>query len=337
MSAVWFWLIAVMLTVYSILDGFDLGVGALHLFVARTDEERRSTLNAIGPVWNGNEVWLLAAGGMLVVSFPRVYAAGFSGFYLALILVLWCLIARGVAIEFRSQFASPLWRSFWDTIFWIGSLLLCLLLGVALGNVLRGLPIDETGYFNGSLALLLNPYSLVIGVLSVAVLLWHGANYLALKTEGGIELRARRTAGALYWVVLLMTVIATGATFLVRRDLPAGWSRHPYLFLLPAIAVLALVLGGMARVGDRERTAFRASALLIAGLLGSAAATAYPTLLRSTINPAFSLDIHNAAAAPHGLMTAFLANMVGLVAVVIYVSYAYRIFRGKVRKAGHGY
>jgi cytochrome d ubiquinol oxidase subunit II len=336
-SAIWFWVIAGMLTTYSILDGFDLGVGALHLFLARNDEERRTSLNAIGPVWNGNEVWLLAAGGMLVASFPRVYAAGFSGFYLALFLVLWCLIARGVAIEFRSQFAHPLWRSFWDAIFWIGSLLLCLLLGVALGNVVRGLPIDESGSFTGSLALILNPYSLLVGVLSVAVLLWHGANYLALKTEGALDLRARRAAAWLYWVVLAMTVIDTVATFLVRVDLAANLNQHPYLYLLPTLAIAALIGGAVARTGDRERMAFRSSALLIAGLLGSAAATVFPVLLRSTIDPAFSLDIHNSAAAPHGLMTALLANVTGLVAVAVYISYAYRTFRGKVQKTGHGY
>lgn len=164
MSIVWFWTLAAMLTTYAVLDGYDLGVGAIHLWVARSNPERRVSLNAIGPVWNGNEVWLIASGGMMVVAFPRLYAAAFSGFYLALIVVLWLLILRGVAIEFRGQIGHELWSGFWDATFWIASLLLALLLGVALGNVVRGLPVGADGYFNGSFALLLNPYALLTGV-----------------------------------------------------------------------------------------------------------------------------------------------------------------------------
>src|SRR5579885_3703372 len=174
MNITWFWVLGAMLTAYAVLDGYDLGVGAVSLWIAKGDDQRRMALNAIGPVWNGNEVWLLAAGGMMVVSFPRVYAAGFSGFYLALMVVLWLLILRGVSIEFRSQVDHELWRAFWDVGFCVGSLLISLLLGVALGNVLRGLPIRPVGYFQGPFTLLLNPYSILTGFLSLVILAWHG-------------------------------------------------------------------------------------------------------------------------------------------------------------------
>lgn len=191
MNIVWFWTLALMLTAYAVLDGYDLGAGALHLWLARGNQERRILLNAIGPVWNGNEVWLIAAGGMMVVSFPKVYAAGFSGFYLALMVVLWLLILRGVSIEFRSQIDHELWRAFWDVGFCVGSLLISLLLGVALGNVLRGLPIRPDGYFQGTFTLLLNPYSILTGFLSLVILAWHGCNYLRVKTEGALLEKAR--------------------------------------------------------------------------------------------------------------------------------------------------
>ncbi|MCL5670332.1 MAG: cytochrome d ubiquinol oxidase subunit II, partial [Acidobacteria bacterium] len=194
MNVAWFWALSAMLTAYAVLDGYDLGVGMLSLWVARGEDQRRMAVNSIGPVWNGNEVWLLAAGGMLVVSFPRVYASGFSGFYLALMVLLWLLILRGISIEFRNQVADPLWKSLWDAGFSVSSLLVALLLGVALGNVIQGLPIGPNGYFQGSFALLLNPYSLLTGLLSVAVLAWHGANYLRekIKSSDAPDHKSRR-------------------------------------------------------------------------------------------------------------------------------------------------
>src|SRR5487761_28309 len=185
MNIIWFWVLSGMLTAYALLDGYDLGVGALHLWISRADEERRAALNAIGPVWNGNEVWLIAAGGMLAVSFPRVYAAGFSGFYLALMLLLWLLILRGISIEFRSQVDHPLWRDFWDAGFSLGSLLVAFLLGVALGNILRGLPLGPDGYFQGTFALLLNPTH-CSPAFSLASL-WHGTE----RTIFGSRRKAR--------------------------------------------------------------------------------------------------------------------------------------------------
>ncbi len=337
MNVVWFWVLGAMLTAYSILDGYDLGVGTLHLWIARTNQERRVTLNSIGPVWNGNEVWLLAAGGMLVVSFPRVYAAGFSGFYLALMIVLWLLILRGVSIEFRHQIDDPLWRALWDTGFWLGSLLISLLLGVALGNVVRGIPIDHDGSFQGTFTLMLNPYSLLIGVLSLVVLAWHGCNYLRVKTEGEVLERAEKFSRLLGRVVLVLVVLATIATFKVRKDSASNFLAHPVAFVLPALALAGLVSSFLCRSRQRARGAFWSSVALIAGLLTSAAMTVFPNLLTSTLNPAYSLTVYNAASSPLSLKAAFVANIFGMIGVLVYSSYVHRTFSGKVQVRDHGY
>ena len=331
MNTLWYWALAAMLTAYAILDGYDLGVGVLHLWVAHDDRERRIVLNAIGPVWNGNEVWLVAAGGMMVVSFPRVYASGFSGFYLALMIVLWLLILRGVSIEFRSQLDNPLWRGLWDAGLWLGSFLLALLLGVALGNVIRGLPIGSDGYFRGTLALLLNPYSLLTGVLSAVVLAWHGANYLRVKTEGTLLERAERWSWTLGWIALALIALTTVATFWARDGVLDNFRARPLAFIFPLLVILALAGSFLCRPKERAQGAFRASSLVIAGLLGSAAVTVYPNLLTSTLDRTYSLTIYNAASSERALRASFIANLVGMIGVVIYSIYVHRIFRGKVR------
>ncbi len=337
MNVVWFWVLGGMLTAYAVLDGYDLGVGSLHLWLARTNDERRTALAAIGPVWNGNEVWLIAAGGMMVVSFPRLYAAAFSGFYLALMVVLWVLILRGVAIEFRSQIDDPLWRSLWDAGFWFGSALLALLLGVALGNVLRGLPVGADGYFQGTFALLLNPYSLLTGLLSLTVLAWHGANYLRLKTEGSLQKRAQAWSRRLWWAVAALIVISTAATFFVSPMLRANFRAYPWASVFPSLTMAGLVAGFLCRRADRDRGAFRSSTLAILGLMGSAASSVYPNLLTSTRNPAYSLTIYNAASSPHALRTSLIANLVGMIGVIAYSVYVHRTFQGKVQLKKHGY
>lgn len=337
LNVVWFWVLGGMLIVYSLLDGYDLGVGAMYLWVARADDERRTALNAIGPVWNGNEVWLLAAGGMLVVSFPKVYASAFSGFYLALMLVLWFLILRGVSIEFRSKLESPLWRSLFDAGFWLGSFALALLLGVALGNVLRGLPVAEDGTFQGTFALMLNPYALLTGLASLATLAWHGANYLRLKTEGALQQRAQAWAGGLYFLVLVLLALATMATFWVSPTVAENYRTYPEAWAFPLLALLGLTWGYRSRQSGRERWAFRGSILTIAGLLGAAAMTVYPNLLYSTLKSDYSLTIFNAASSQHSLRAALLANSAGMIGVIIYTTYVHRTFSGKVQMGDHGY
>ncbi|MEJ2007267.1 MAG: cytochrome d ubiquinol oxidase subunit II [Acidobacteriota bacterium] len=336
MNITWFWVLSLMLTAYAVLDGYDLGVGSLSLWIAKGDDERRIALNSIGPVWNGNEVWLLAAGGMMVVSFPRVYASGFSGFYLALMLVLWLLILRGVSIEFRSQVKDPLWRALWDAGFWVGSLLLALLLGVALGNVVRGLPIGADGYFQGTFALMLNPYALLTGILSVVLLAWHGANYLRTKTEGALFERAVKWSRALWLAVVVMFIVVTVATFMTLSGTPHNFQLHPICWAAPFIIVAGLVWGFLSRAEDRNSGAFRSSTLVIVGLMVTAALTVFPNLLPSTLNPSYSLNIYNAASSPHALRVSLIANAFGMIAVIVYSTYVHRVFHGKVRlEEGH--
>lgn len=336
MNAIWFWVLAAMLTVYAILDGYDLGVGALYVGVARTEEQRRIALSAIGPVWNGNEVWLIAAGGMMLVSFPRVYASAFSGFYLALMVALWLLILRGVSIEFRSQIDDQLWRSLWDSGFWSGSLLLSLLLGVALGNVLRGLPVGADGYFRGNFAVMLNPYSLLTGILSLVILAWHGTNYLRVKTEGSLQQRAEAWSSRLWWPAVGLIIFTTAATFEVRPMLMSNFRLHPWAWGFPLLVAGSLATGFLCRRANRDQGAYRSSTCVIGGLMGSAAASVYPNLLTSTLDPAYSLTIYNAASSSAALRASLIANLVGMIAVSLYTFYVHRTFRGKIKLSDHG-
>ncbi|HXR97634.1 MAG TPA: cytochrome d ubiquinol oxidase subunit II [Terriglobales bacterium] len=333
MSGVWFWTLAGMLAIYAALDGYDLGVGSLHLWVGRSDHERRVQLNAIGPVWNANEVWLLAAGGMMVVAFPRLYAAAFSGFYLALIVVLWLLILRGIAIEFRGQIAHPLWSAFWDAAFCVASLLLALLLGVALGNVVRGVPIASDGYFLGSFTIMLNPYAMLTGLLSVVILGWHGLNLIRTKAEGAHGERARRWSSGFWWAALALAGAATVATLNLRGNMIAHFNAHPAAWIFPLLALTGFAVSRRATEGR----SFAGSTMVILGLLGAAAMTLYPVLLPSTLSPDYSLTITNSASGSHGLLVAWLANISALCAVAAYSTYVHRAFRGKVRLGPHSY
>jgi cytochrome bd ubiquinol oxidase subunit II len=335
-NTLWFLVLAAMLIGYAVLDGFDLGVGILHLGVARREEERETAINAIGPVWNGNEVWLVAAGGAMVAAFPHLYATAFSGFYLALMIVLWLLILRGVSIELRHQVDNPLWRDAWDVTFSLSSALLAALFGVAVGNVLRGVPLDAGGSFRGSFALLLNPFSLLCGALSVAALALHGASYLAMKTEGDLQRRARRAVRPL-WVAatgLLAAVVA--ASFVVRPDFTVNFARWPALGVLPACAVCSTALVAWFRRQERDTASFLASGTLIATVLASAAAGLYPRLLPGLPgSPAPAIDIYSAASSPRSMTVALAVYLAGMAIVAVYSIGVYRVWRGKVRGGYH--
>jgi len=331
-STLWFWTLAAMLAVYAVLDGYDLGVGALHLGLARTPTERSVHFQAIGPVWNGNEVWLIAAGGMIFAAFPRLYAAAFSGFYLALMVVLWLFILRGVAIEFRHQISHPLWSEFWDAVFALASLLLALLLGVALGNLVRGLPVGPDGYFQGSFALLLNPYAMLVGLLSLVVLAWHGAEFIRGKSAGAHAERARRFARILAWVAAGLGLAATAATLRLRPAVLENFERHPLALLLPAAALAGWLVAWRAPA----RRGFAGSSLVILGLIGAAAATLYPDLLPSSLDPHYSLTVHNAAAGAYALRAAWIANIFAVSLVAVYSIHIHARFRGPA-VGGQGY
>src|SRR5262245_606374 len=227
METLWFVIVSGMLAVYVVLDGFDFGVGILHRLVAHTDDERRTALAAIGPVWDGNEVWLIAAGGVLFMAFPKVYSASFSGFYLALMIVLWLLILRGVAIESRSHQPNPLWREFWDTVFSLASTLLAIVLGTSLGNLIRGVPVDQSGFFAmplftdfrpGSEPGIFDWYTLLVGLFSLCILAGHGALYLAWKTTGPVHVRSQAWARRAWLTVLPLWLVVTLATVWIRPD-----------------------------------------------------------------------------------------------------------------------
>ncbi|HEX6975466.1 MAG TPA: cytochrome d ubiquinol oxidase subunit II [Vicinamibacterales bacterium] len=335
-NSTWFVLLAFTLAGYAVLDGFDLGVGTLHLVLGRTTRERTTLIDTIGPVWNGNEVWLLAAGGSMVVAFPTLYAASFSGFYLALMLVLWLLLLRGLGIEFRHQVDHDMWKHAWDVAFSVASALLALLFGVAVGNVLRGLPLDANGEFQGTFTLMLNPFAVLGGLLSVATLSLHGANWIALKTEGDLQSRARAFARVLWWPAMALLAALVAASFVVRPDFTRNFAAHPALAIVPSLVIVAAAAMYRFRVQADDLRAFVAGGVFVASILASAAAGLYPYLLPSRPgSPHPGLDIYNAASPEGSLRIALGIYLFGLALVGIYLVNIYRVWRGKVREVYH--
>jgi cytochrome d ubiquinol oxidase subunit II len=328
LNTAWFVLLALTLSVYAVLDGFDLGLGTIHLLLGRTREERKRVIDTIGPVWNGNEVWLIAAGGSMIVAFPNLYAASFSGFYLALMLVLWLLLLRGLGIEFRHQIHHPMWEDAWDVIFAGASALLALLFGVALANVLRGVPFDANGEFRGTFALLLNPFAMLGGLLSVATLAMHGACWAAVKTDGDVQQRARRFASILWVPSVALLIAMVGSSFAVRPDFTRNFAAHPTLLLAPILVLAALAVNRISVARRMDRRAFVASSTYIAGVLASVAAGLYPVLLPAT-GGGTALDIYNAAAPVHSMRIALMMYLTGLAIVSAYLVTGYRVWKGK--------
>lgn len=348
MEMLWFWLCSVMVAIYVVMDGFDFGAGLLHRWIAKTDDERRTVLAAIGPWWDGNEVWLLAGGGALFTAFPKVLASGFSGFYMAMFLVVWTLILRGISIEFRSHVGNPLWRSFWDTVFAVASTTMPILLGAALGNVIRGVPVDGTGYFNIPLFThwgtsnpvgILDWYTVFIGVFALVTLAAHGANFLAWKTEGPVHDRAVALQKPLWAVVVVVWVLATFATVKVNPGLFQGFAKAPlaWLFFVVYLGGLGAVFFGILK--QRELLAFIGGGAFILGLLATTAASVFPVMLGSSLNPEWSLTAYNATVAKHGLKVGLGWWLLGFPIAIGYFVFLFRIHRGKVKPAkdGEGY
>ncbi|TAM62398.1 cytochrome d ubiquinol oxidase subunit II [bacterium] len=326
MSVVAFLLLATMITAYVLLDGYDLGVAAIVPLVARTDSQRAAAMSSIGPFWNGNEVWLIAAGGALFALFPAAYAVSFSGFYLPFTIVLWLFMFRGIAMEVRNHFSGQVWHDFWDFAFSASSTLLILLLGITLGNLLRGLPLSPQGYFLGTFAYLLNPYALLVGLLAIGVLAQHGAAFLVLRVEGPPALRARALLRVLWWVVLALYAIVTVATGLER----GFFTRAPALTaVLPLLSLATFFWLRTAGRAGREQTAFAASCALLTTLLAAAAATLFPYLLPSFPARHGGLSIYDASPSATALATALTATIAGLIIVVAYTLMAARRMAGK--------
>jgi cytochrome d ubiquinol oxidase subunit II len=340
MQTVWFCLVAIMIAMYVVLDGFDLGAGAIHLWVARGDGERQQVIRSIGPVWDGNEVWLLAGGGTLYFAFPVLYASGFSGFYLPLMIVLWLLILRGIAVEFRGHLTGHVWLRFWDVVFSLASLLLAVFYGAALGNVVRGVPLNEQGYFFEALwtnfrlgpnAGILDWYTIIVGVAALVTLTLHGALWLALKTDGPVHDRSIRLARATWWIAVATTIELTAVTFKVQPAVPASLAAHPWGYIFPALALSGLAAMPWFMRKRDELKSFLASCAYIVGMLTSVVFGLYPLVLPASTNPVYSLTIGNASAGEYGLRVGLAWWIVGMVLVACYSIYVYRSFAGKVR------
>ncbi len=340
METLWFYIVAVMIAVYVVLDGFDLGAGVLHLVVARNDKERRTILQSIGPVWDGNEVWLLAGGGALVLAFPKLYASAFSGFYLPLMMVLWLLIFRAISIEFRSHVDSTVWRPFWDVAFSLSSLLLTIFLGAALGNVVRGVPLAADGFFftplwtsftiSGDELGILDWYTVTVGVTSFLALTYHGAMWVILKTDGEVRDRTRRIAGRIWPILLLFVALVTVLTFRIQPHVPERMNANPLSYLFPALALAGIVASRTFTGRGKELPAFLGSAAFLALMLVSVVFGLYPMVLPAAGDMAASLTIQNASGPPYAMWVALFWWIPGMILVSIYTTYVYRQMRGKV-------
>jgi len=343
----WFWLVAIMITGYVVLDGFDLGSGVIHLFVAKTDQERRTVLRTVGPVWDGNEVWLVASGGTLYFAFPLLYASGFSGFYLPLMIVLWLLILRGVGIELRTHLDSPVWRGFFDGCFALSSILLTVFFGAALGNVIRGVPLKGDGYFFlplwtnwnvGAQPGVLDWYTVIAGVVALVALTIHGAHYVAMKTSGNVNARSRTIAARLWPVLILITIVSLLATLSIHPGLLDNYKRFPVLYIIPVAVVAALFAMFSFRRKNNDTGAFLSSGAYLVFMLVGAAVAVYPNLLVSTTDQALNITIYNAHTGWYSLRIGLVVWGIGMTLAVGYFVFVYRMFKGKVsNEPGGGY
>jgi cytochrome d ubiquinol oxidase subunit II len=348
MVEIWFGIVALTITLYVLLDGYDLGAGALHLLVARNDPERRQVFASIGPYWDGNEVWLIATGGLTYVAFPQVLASGLSGFYLAMMMVLWTLILRGLSLEFRSHLEAPLWRQAGDVVFSVASTALIIVLGAAIGNLVRGMPIDRDGWFaltlftdfgtSGAIGIL-DWYTVLVGVFTLAALSAHGAAYLAYKTSGPVQERARRFGRTLALLVVVLFGAVTVATAFVTPGFLGAVPSRPAAWIAALVAAAGLVLLNLGLRTGRDGRAFLGSALFLGGLLAATAAAMYPVLLRARPDPSLSLTAPGTASAESSLRIAFGWWSFAFPLAVAYFVVVWRLHRGKVQvpAGGEGY
>jgi cytochrome d ubiquinol oxidase subunit II len=337
LNTIWFILVGVLLTGYAILDGFDLGVGALHL-LTRTDHDRRIMINSIGPVWDGNEVWLVTGGGALFAAFPEAYASAFSGFYLAMMLLLVGLIFRAVAIEFRSKRPSPGWRQFWDVSFSVSSILSALLIGVALGNVALGVPLDGNHEYTGTFFSLLHPYALLVGITTVSLFMMHGAIYVVMKTEGRLHDMIRSWINRTIVFFIICYILTTLATILWNSHLLDNLKAFPALFAIPVLNALAVANIPREIHHGRDFRAFLSSCASMVALLALFGVGMYPNLMLSSTGIAeSSLTIYNAASSEKTHTIMLIIALLGMPIVIAYTVSIYWIFRGKVKLDASSY
>ncbi|WP_420237897.1 cytochrome d ubiquinol oxidase subunit II [Telmatobacter bradus] len=338
MGFFWFWLVAVMIVGYVVLDGFDLGVGVLHLFLTRTETEKRTALASIGPVWDGNEVWLLAGGGTLYFAFPLLYASAFSGFYLPLMIVLWLLILRGITLELRNHLDLGVWSSLLDGVFGLASTLLTIFYGAALANVVRGVPLNPDGYFflplwtnwlPGVHPGILDWYTVIGGLVALIALTLHGALWLSLKASGDLEVRARKIVSPLWVALLLITIVSLFATIAVRPQSLNNYFNYPVSFAIPVGVVATLALIFFFNKKGSPLAAFLSSAFYLFFMLAGACWSLYPTLLPATTGAQYDITLNRAISGPYTLAVGFVWWVVGMALAISYHVFVYSRFRGK--------
>ena len=346
MGFIWFWLVAVMIVAYVVLDGFDLGVGVLHLFLVRNEAERRAALASIGPVWDGNEVWLLAGGGTLYFAFPLLYASAFSGFYLPLMIVLWLLVLRGVSLELRNHIDVGVWRSLLDGVFGLASALLTTFYGAALANVLRGVPLNPDGYFflplwtnwrPGIYPGILDWYTVIGGLVALVALTLHGALWLALKTSGELEQRARKVVTPLWLLLAALTVVSLIATIAVRSASLDNYFHYPVTFVVPTGVVASLAAIWLWNRKGQALKAFLASCFYLFFMLAGACWGLYPVLLPATTGAANDVTLDRALSGPHTLAVGLVWWLFGMALAVAYVVFVYSRFKGKADAQAGGH
>ena len=346
METLWFILVAATITAYVVLDGFDLGAGAIYFLAGRSNEDRRRILRAIGPVWDGNEVWLVAAAGTLYFAFPLLYASSFSGFYLPLMMVLWLLMMRGIGIELRGHVENPVWVGFFDFIFCVSSALLAIFFGAALGNVVRGVPLGADGYFFeplwtnfrvGARTGILDWYTILTGIIAFVTLTAHGALYIAVKTENELNQRVRAIALRAWPLQFVLTIVGLIATCYVGPRLLDNYKQHAAGYLIPLEVFGSLAIMVYAIRKGQDKIAFIGSTLYIMGMLMGAAFALYPVVLPASTDPAYNLTIYNTAAARHGLRVGLAWWSIAMILALGYFTFLFRMFRGKVRLEDEGY
>jgi cytochrome d ubiquinol oxidase subunit II len=313
-------------------DGFDFGIGTLYPFLGKTDQDKRTMINALGPLWDGNEVWLITAGGVTFAAFPLVYSVMFSSLYSALMLILFALILRGVSFEFRGKIDDPRWRKIWDTCIFVGSFVPALLFGVAFANIFQGIPIDHNGIYHGTLFTLLNPYGLLGGILFVFLFMIHGALWISIKSEGDLQKRAVSTAEKLWAVLLVVAVVFLIASKFSTR-LYDNYIEHPAFFIVILITVLALLSVRFFLLRKTFFKAWFASALTIVGATFFGVIGLFPNLFPSSLNPKYSLSAYNASSSPLTLKIMLIVVIIFIPVVIGYQIWAYHLFKGKVTQA----
>jgi cytochrome d ubiquinol oxidase subunit II len=339
MGALWFWIVAVMLTAYVVLDGFDIGVGVVYLLVTRGEHERRQAMASIGPVWDGNEVWLLAGGGTLFFAFPMLYASSFSGFYLPLMMVLWLLMLRGISLELRHHSTEPVWRSFLDGVFVVANVLLAIFYGAALANVVRGVPIGADRYFflplwtdwrTGPSPGILDWYTVLGGVLALVALASHGACWLAMKTTGRVEQRAQSWARKLVPLVGVLTLVSIPATVMARPASLTNYQQHPALFAAPLAVLAGLLIAWLGLRKGANGQSFAGMTVYLTAMMVGAAVGMYPVLLPNVTPGGHDLTVETALAGSHTLHVGLVWWILGILLALGYFATSYWLFRGKV-------